>query len=227
MTLKKKTLIHAKTFVAASLFIAGLTVPLLADRINAGPVWEVGLGVEHVSVTATGSKPNESSGWGGQPVFVRGSLIGTWIRSATDGAWMVGDYLALGIGGFYSDQGYVRLPLDLGVQGGAVVAGEFQVVARAGIMGVGTQGGTSAGGFGTYFYSLRGKWQNLALEGGFGLRKDAEENASAGMQFVTGRWYFSDVNLGVRFITASWANNLPTKDEVTDRSILVFMSLEI
>ncbi len=227
MALKMKTPARAQTWVVASLLIAWLTAPAIAEKINAGPVWELGLGVEHVSVSFDPADEAEGSGWGGQPVFMRGSWIGSMTRSASDGRWMLGEYLALGIGGWYGDQGYIRVPLDLGIQGGMVIASEYQVVARAGVMGVGTGGGNGAGGFGTYFYSLRGKWQDFALEGGFGLRKDTEEGGAAGTQFLVGRWYISDINLGVRFTNATRRIDPPSKNTLTDRTILMFASIEI
>ncbi len=225
--LKKRLSISFKFSAFALFTLTSSPAPTSAERINAGPIWEIGLGVEHVSVEIDPSSEGGASGWGGQPVFARGSLLGALTRNASGGKWMAGDYLALGIGGWYGDQGYIRVPLDVGAQVGAVLAGEFQVVAKAGVMGVGTGGSNNAGGFGTFFYSLRGKWQDYALEGGFGLRKDTDEGGAAGVHFFTARWYVSDINLGVRYMSATRRINPPSQNTLTDQSVLMFMSLEI
>lgn len=222
----KKNPDYRMSLSAALIVLAAGAAPASAERINAGPAWEVGMGVEYVSVELSESGAKGESGWGGQPVFGRMSMLGAMTRSASGGKWMVGEYLALGIGGWYGDDMHIRVPLDVGAQIGAVIAGEYQVVAKAGIMGIGTSGGETSGGFGAYFLSLRGKWQDFALEGGGALRKDTDEGGAAGLMMLTGRWYVSDINLGVRFMNATRRVDPPSKNTLTDRSVLLFISLE-
>lgn len=224
--MNKMKSVHPKALGAALIILSGWACPLSAEPINAGPAWEVGMGVEHVSVELSKPGAKGESGWGGQPVFGRMSLLGAMTRSASGGKWMIGDYLALGAGGWYGESMHIRIPLDVGAQIGAVLAGEYQVVAKGGIMGIGTSGGESAGGFGAYFLSLRGKWQDYAIEAGGALRKDTDEGGAAGLMMMTGRWYISDLNLGVRFMNATRRIDPPSKNTLTDRSVLLFISLE-
>ena|GEM_PF-4360962 len=225
--MKKTKSIHSTALGAALIILAGWAAPASADRINAGPALEVGMGVEHVSVEFSKAGAKGESGWGGQAVFGRLSMLGAMTRSASGGKWMIGEYLALGAGGWFGESMHIRVPLDVGAQIGAVIDGEYQVVVKGGVMGIGTSGGEDDGGFGAYFLSLRGRWQDVALEGGGALRKDTDEGGRAGLMMLTGRWYISDINLGARFMNATRRVNPPSKNTLTDRSMLIFISMEM
>jgi len=123
-----------------------------------GPVWDIGLGLEYVSV----SRPDDGGDSGpGARVFIRGSFIGRLMKNRGDRTWIAGDYFHAAAGLWYGEGAHVRIPLGLGLQFGMIVGGDLQVVGRAGIEGIAGQGG-DGGGYGTLFLGGRVKYQRYA-----------------------------------------------------------------
>lgn len=217
------TATFAVPFLAVVLFFSCVA---RAD-VSPGPVWELGAGLEYVSVSQSRADGATDSGMGAQLIYVRGSLLGALTRSLSNGKWMAGDYLGLGIGAWFGEDTHVRLPLELGLQVGAVIQDQYQVVLRGGVMGVGASGGEDGGGYGALFFGGRCKWDNFAGELTLAPRIDGEEGGFASIIGLMARFYVrDDINIGLKLTTANRRIHPPSNDTLRDTSVMAFVSME-
>jgi hypothetical protein len=169
------------------------------SRARALPRTEFAIGIDQWQYAPDSGDPRGGSTRWGLMLMNRGSVIGQWNLSATDGAFLLGDYFELGVG-FYGatrslsarETPQIRLPFQWGAQLGKLTAGGTQVVGR-----LGYAGGLSASAFSGPFVGARVKHRALGAEATRTMAADA--SVTSAML----RWYPSSsnerLNLALRY----------------------------
>lgn len=169
------------------LVVADISAQAMSSRTvaRALPRNEMSIGIEQWQYTPDSTDTAEGWTRWGFMLNSRGSLFGQWNLSETDGEFLIGDYIDLGVG-FYGATGIgssrqppvMRIPVQLGAQLGKLTETGTQLVGRAGFAV-----GLDARSYGGPFLGARVKRRRLGLESTY-IGADRSDLISALL-----RWY--------------------------------------